>query len=136
MTDYIGWNGSVGYRDVGSGGAYSTISEAATITPPAAEQEWVESTHLTSTNKVRTYIAGMVSPGDWSFEFNYQPSMFATIKALQGSTKEFIITLPDGGSTLVFDSGVTKVEMSQLSFELIKVNVMCRVNDTVDFTAI
>lgn len=49
------------------------MAEVFNATPPNAEVDDVEVTHNTSPNRTREYIAGLIEPGEASFEMNFIP---------------------------------------------------------------
>lgn len=53
-----------------SGGAFSTIGEVVSISPPELTREAVETTHLESTNRIREFVAGMRDLGEVSVTLN------------------------------------------------------------------
>ena len=58
--------------------------------------EKIETTHMASKNK--TYIQGIGDPGDMEFKFNYDATIFDTIKKLGNATQKVKVVLSDGSS--------------------------------------
>lgn len=52
---------------------YDDLGEVFNIKPPSATVDQVEVTHMTSPNRRREYIDGLIDPGECSFEMNYVP---------------------------------------------------------------
>jgi len=52
---------------------YEDLGEVFNITPPSNTVDQVDVTHMTSPNRRREYIDGLIDPGECSFEMNYVP---------------------------------------------------------------
>lgn len=53
--------------------SYVSVGEIYNVTPPSAQVDQVEVTHMQSPNRRREYISGLVDGGECSFEMNYIP---------------------------------------------------------------
>lgn len=83
-------------------GALTKLDEVLSVTPPNPQVADVEATHMTSPNRRREYIAGLIEDGEGTFEFNYVPGN-ATDDLIQaalsdGAVRSYKIILPDGTS--------------------------------------
>lgn len=94
------------------------LTEVTGITPPSFTTDDVEATHFQSPGRVREYIAGLIDPGEGTFEFNLQPGD-ATDLLLQdalddGVTRDYEIIIPDGafGQKFAGDCIVKNIERS------------------------
>jgi Lambda phage tail tube protein, TTP len=52
---------------------YVPISEILSITPPSAVLDQIDVTHMTSPNRRREFISGLIDGGECSFEMNWIP---------------------------------------------------------------
>lgn len=94
------------------GTSYTALAEVLDITPPAKSPDMVEATHMGS-GGVREYIAGLVDPGEASFDMNFIPGS-ASDTLIQGivATGDKVkcrITFPNE-VTWVFDGICTGYE--------------------------
>jgi hypothetical protein len=52
---------------------YVPLAEVKSITPPSADVDQVEVTHMQSPNRYREFISGLIDGGEASFEMNFIP---------------------------------------------------------------
>lgn len=95
MAGVIGWSTKLEYTTAPTPGSYTAISEAVTIQLPGAEVTSVEDTHLSVTNKIRTFTPGLRDNGSISCTTNYSKATMAAVEALVGLVKTWKITAPD-----------------------------------------
>lgn len=98
MPALIGYGATLSIGDAATN-ALTLIAEVTGISLPAPETAEVETTHFTSPNRRREYIAGLIEDGEGTFEINYLPgsASSALIQAAQnaGSTRAFKIVIPN-----------------------------------------
>lgn len=79
---------------------YHELSEVTNITPPNFETDDVDVTHMQSPNRTREFVAGLVDPGEASFEMNWVPGSETDTILLDlktaGTTVSWKILFPDG----------------------------------------
>jgi len=104
MAD-IGYNSTFG---IYNGVSYVNVGEVFAITPPGYARDAIETTHMTSANRYREFIAGLLDAGEASIEYNYTPAAAEVVyTAMQSnSLGSFRITHPNG-VTLTFSAVVT-----------------------------
>lgn len=103
MAD-IGYNSTFG---IYNGSTYVSVGEVQSITPPGYSRDAIESTHMTSPNRYREFIAGLMDAGEASIAYSYTPSTTeAVYTAMQAGVGSFRITHPNG-VTLTFSAVVT-----------------------------
>lgn len=85
---------------------FTTIAEVKNISGPGLKLNTVEATNHDSPNKTMEVIAGLIDPGEVSFDINYQPTAAThnvttgLIRDLKNRTKRnFQLVFPDSGST-------------------------------------
>lgn len=128
----IGYGASVEVND-GTGDAFQALNEITNITVPSPEVATVESTHLNSTNRTRTYVVGLTEPGEFSVEQNYADAEYTRLVGLRGTSKSWKVIAPDTDFTASFTGVITKVEM-QVSEELMKMTTTVKVMGPVTLT--
>ena len=103
MAD-IGYNSTFG---IYNGASYVNVGEIQNITPPGYARDAVESTHMTSPNRFREYIAGLMDAGEASIEYSYTPAAAEVVlTAMLAGVGSFRVTHPNG-VTLTFSAIVT-----------------------------
>lgn len=55
------------------GATWAEVAEVFDITPPSAEIDDVDATHMKSPDRTREFIAGLTDPGECTFEMNFVP---------------------------------------------------------------
>ncbi len=65
---------------------YTAVAEVYDITPPSDTMDVIDATHMTSPSFTREFIAGLIDPGEASFEMNFIPGVGGdlAIQALRG----------------------------------------------------
>ena len=81
---------------------YTTVAEVMDITPPQAEADDIEATHMESPGRRKEYIQGLIDGGEATFQLNWIPDNpthdhITGLKALQrsGETVPWRLRLPD-----------------------------------------
>ena len=101
------WNGS----------AYVNVAEITNVSPPQYSRDAVETTHMLSTNKYRTFIPGLLDAGEASLTLNYDASAAdVIIAAMEAGTGQFKITFGDANA-VVFNAVVTGYQIAEMSPE-------------------
>lgn len=82
------------------GTTWTKIGEVLSVTPPDAQTDEVETTHMESPGRTREFIAGLINLDDVSFDINWIPDD-ATDKLIQGlrasgEKRQHRITWPNG----------------------------------------
>lgn len=101
MTNAIlGYDTLYEIHDGADPGTFDAIAEVIAITPPNEQADDIEATHLKSPNRTREYIAGLIEPGEMSFQINWVPNdttgqLLLALKA-SGDTRQHRITWPNG----------------------------------------
>lgn len=76
-------NVSIGYgtqfqiQEEGSPDNYTTLAEVTSITLPSAVVDQIDATHMQSPNRTREFIAGLIDPGECTFDMNFVPGSTA-----------------------------------------------------------
>lgn len=96
---------TVGYSATGAS-PFTLLGNLQEVPDLGGKLDKVESTTLSSTQK--TYIAGLMDPGDLAFKFRYDTTTFKTCKGLEGETITIQVTYPDG-STHTFGAQIANV---------------------------
>src|SRR5262245_30739691 len=71
---------------------YVPIAEVKSITPPSADVDQVEVTHMQSPDRYREFISGLIDGGEASFEMNFIPGNASDIRIFE------LLNLPVGVS--------------------------------------
>lgn len=101
MTDAaIGYLSEFRLGDGASPEVFTAVAEVFSITPPSDAADVVDATHMSSPNRTREYIDGLIDPGEASFEMNFVPGgpgddAIQTWKAA-GGNKNCQIKFPNG----------------------------------------
>jgi predicted secreted protein len=96
---------------------YVPLSEVKSITPPSADVDQVEVTHMQSPNRYREFISGLIDGGEASFEMNFIPGSPSDDRIFellglpvgQSRRRSCRISFPNG-VTWTFDGEVTGYE--------------------------
>lgn len=92
----IGKGTSLGYSDT-QGGSYTSVGEVIDVAPPdEAVANDIELTHYLSDNDTIEYKPGWNEPGESTFQINFVPAQYQTLRLLKGVTKWWKITYHDG----------------------------------------
>jgi hypothetical protein len=74
MTDAsIGYGSEFRLGDGSSPEVFTAVAEVFSITPPSDTVDVIDATHMTSPNRTREFIDGLIDPGEASFEMNFIP---------------------------------------------------------------
>lgn len=99
-TALLGYGATYAIDD--GAGQFVPLAEVVDITPPNQQIEDVEATHMTSPNRTREYIAGLIDPGEASLTINWVPN---------NATDQRLLELRDSGEALphriTWSNGVT-----------------------------
>ena len=101
------WDSSLGTP------AFVDVAEVISITPPSTSVDTVDATHMGSSSATREFIAGLIDPGETSFEMNYVPgssseTLLLAVLASRTPT-QCKITFP-GSKTWTFTGIMTKLD--------------------------
>jgi hypothetical protein len=80
---------------------FQTLAEVRDLTPPSDTLDVIETTHMTSPNRIKEFAAGLLDPGECSFTIHFLPGEADDdlIQALRGGAKRnFRITFPAIGA--------------------------------------
>ena len=81
-------------------GALTALEEVIAIGLPNSQVEDVEATHMTSPNRRREFVAGLIDDGEGTFEFNLVPGGATDLliqEALDsGDARDYEVVIPDG----------------------------------------
>lgn len=112
----IGYLSQFGIK--GSGSTHAMVAEVVSITPPGMSRDALDATHLTSPDRYKEYIAGLMDLGDASITVNFVPSVTdVLVAAFVAGRGEFRILFPSGTVALDFGGIVTGYEMGELTNE-------------------
>jgi len=92
---------------------YVSVGEIYDVTPPSAEVDQVEVTHMQSDNRRREFISGLIDGGECSFEMNFIPGSAGDLELIE------ILTLALGVSRrrqcrIRYPNGVTETFFAEL----------------------
>ncbi len=119
MADTIGFGAIVKVDDGGTGassGSQTAFVEVVSIKPPFYETGDVETSHIATTGRVKTYIPGMIEPGMFSFTQRWTTSAYTRALTLSYTSHTWQVLFPDG-TTSSFPGFVKKVEVEEVSAE-------------------
>jgi hypothetical protein len=138
MAEVAGFGTKIGYS-LTSGGALTDIAEVVSITPPKYEVTDIESTHMQSTNKWKTYQAGLKEGGETEVTIHFDKVLYATLHGtLFGVDYFYGITFNDGvsaGSVLKFPGYLKSVGPTVEIDGLTTVTLTIKVSGEPTFTA-
>jgi hypothetical protein len=84
-----------GDKSDGTSSTWTPIAALQDLEPSTEECDDIDTTNMQSANKVRTFQAGLVNPGEVKLVAFYSPSAYAAAKALRGVQKDARITFND-----------------------------------------
>lgn len=97
-----GYGTIVKVRTGASPPAWFTLGEVASVTPPSGSADEVEVTHLTSPNRTKEYIQGLIDLGEVPLKINWIPG---------NTTDEFLLDWQEEGDNrevqIVYPNQVT-----------------------------
>ena len=134
-----------------NGSTDELVGELVDITVPSISKETIETTNHNSAG-VRTFMGGLIDFGECSITVNYDVddavggSSTSNHEGLRdlaatafetagtgGDTKVFIITFPDGSSTMTFGGIVTGFELSTPIDDVVKATYTIKVSGSVNY---
>lgn len=126
---------AIGYTTTLKLGA-ATLATVVSIDGPKLEVDSIDTTHLSSTAAYRTFIAGMIDPGEVSCEIQYdktqQATLLSNLAARAAST--WTITSPDS-STWVFSGFIKNLENNYTIDDVMMSNITLQISGQSVFTA-
>lgn len=118
----IGYGTLLQRGDGGSPEVFSAIAEVISITPPQAVADDVEVTHLSSPNRTKEYIQGMIDAGEASISINWLPGDAThdeltglLANQISGAVKNWRIVLPNALLTWQFPGYVKSFEPEEIT---------------------
>jgi hypothetical protein len=129
MASDIGFGTTVSVND-GTSGAMVAFTRVTQVSVPSEDQEQVEDTHLLSTDRIRTYVDGLITPGEFSFTQRYDKDAMTRAKALRGVSKSYEIEMADG-STFTFTGKLKKSEQEISNDAIMDIKHMVQINSAV-----
>lgn len=105
----IGYGASVEIDD-GASNAFAAFVDVTSLTPPAKEATDVETWHLNSANKVKTYQPGMYEPGECVVNSWYSDAEYERHYANIGEAHNFKVKFSASGTVVTFPGYIKKVE--------------------------
>lgn len=113
MVAQIGYGLTFG---IYNGSTYTNVGEVTGCKPPSFSRDAVETTHMLTTDKYRTYIPGLLDAGEATISINYDASSSdVVIAAMEAATLgQFKITFGDTNA-VVFSAVVTSYDISEVT---------------------
>lgn len=118
----IGYGTLLKRGDGGSPEVFAAIAEVVGITPPQAVADDVEVTHLSSPNRTKEFIQGMIDAGEASFSINWLPSDSThdeltglLANQISGAVKNWQVVLPNALLTWTFPGYVKSFEPDEIT---------------------
>jgi hypothetical protein len=118
----IGYGTLLKRGDGGSPEVFTAIAEVTSITPPQAAADDVEVTHLTSPNRTKEFIQGMIDAGEASIHINWIPNDAThdeltglLANQIAGTVKNWQIVLPSGVLIWQFPGYVKTFEPDEIT---------------------
>ena len=113
MTAQIGYGASFNRGDGNSPTVYNSIGEVLSINGPGMGRDPVETTHMTSTERWRTFIGGLKDGGEVSLDLNFDPGAAANTSLLSdlntNTAQDYQVAWSDG-SLWTFSALLTAYE--------------------------
>lgn len=69
----LGYGAKVSVASADSPDNFTELAEITNIKPPSATVDMIDVTHMQSPDRRREFIAGLIDPGECSFDMNYVP---------------------------------------------------------------
>jgi hypothetical protein len=88
----LGYGSTFQIQTENSPDAYADLAEVVNITPPSATLDQIDVTHMTSPNRRREFISGLIDSGECSLDINFVPGNSTDIRLFE------LINLPVGVS--------------------------------------
>lgn len=96
MASTIGLGTTLEIND-GVANAFQAVAGVVSIDPPDAEVQVAESKRLDLSNGLLGKVAATSDPGQFTFQYEYDSTLYSRLDGLKGVSKSFKIT-PNGGS--------------------------------------
>lgn len=109
------------------------IQRVRELTPPAIAVDEVETSHLTTPDKTKTFKGGWTDPGSLSGQCEYDASQYALLLSLAGESVGWKVELSDG-ATVEFNGFVREVGQPIDREGLVLVDFTIRVSGLPSFT--
>jgi len=93
---------------------YVALAEVFNITPPTFTADQIDVTHMTSPDRRREFIPGLIDPGECSFEMNFVPGSTSDDRLIE------LLNLPAGTNQnrscrISYPNGVTDTFLASLT---------------------
>lgn len=112
MAEIAGYGTKIGYGDA-LAGPFTDIAEVVELSPPAYEADDIDTTHMQSVNKWRTYQAGLKEGGEVEVTIHFEKALYNILHGtLLGADKFYQISFADlitTASTLKFPGYLKRV---------------------------
>lgn len=118
--------------DDGASSAFVAF-ETRQVSIPKADLEYIDASYLNMGDRYRRYVAGLIAPGDMTFEVLYTKDDLTRLYALRATTKNYKITFPDA-STVTFAGILQNAEMDVTVDQVMVVKGSVRVTGAITFT--
>src|SRR5262245_7736439 len=69
----LGYGSVIEIQNETSPDVFVALAEVISITPPSADVDQVDVTHMSSPNRFREFIDGLIDGGEFSFDINFIP---------------------------------------------------------------
>lgn len=106
---------------------WTAVGNVTELTMPEPEADDIDTTSHSTTGGVRTYLAGLVDPGEAETTVHYDKTIFSTLKGLRGDSKKFRVIFSDGSGIgwegYIKADPATEVDMEGLTLMTIKTKV-------------
>ena len=141
---YLGKGTTVTYASTTGGLSGATaLANVGSITGPTASSEFLDVTAQNTAGKYRSFIAGVIDPGEITFPLNYDPAdaghqaLHALLESQAENQWELDFSVPMGNSagtnTCVFPGVVTGCEVNAPVDGVITMNVTVKVTGEIDW---
>lgn len=98
----IGYGTTFAFGDGADPEVFTALAEVTDITPPSDSIDIIETTHMTSPNRTKEFIAGLSDPGECSFDIHFIPGTGddTVIQGRRntGTVNNYQITWPGSGT--------------------------------------
>jgi hypothetical protein len=98
----IGYGTTFAFGDGAVPEVFTALAEVTDITPPSDSVDIIETTHMSSPNRTKEFVAGLNDPGECSFDIHFLPGVGddALIQAKRnvGTKANYQIEYPSGAT--------------------------------------
>lgn len=140
MDPVPGYQTRIAYGDMPTPSGSTTWTEFAAvteITPPSLEADDIESSHMTTPQQIKTFIAGWADPGEAEMTLEFNKTQAATIYSLFRVTRAYSVEFNDAptpsGSKLRFSGYIKSIGPEADREGLTTVNVTIKASGSVEF---